>query len=46
MKIQNRKIVLVGPPGAGKTTIKRVYFDKEDPWELLQNPPDYLQMLQ
>lgn len=36
--IQNRKILLVGPPGAGKTTIKKVYFDKVDPWELLQNP--------
>ena len=38
--IQNRKILLVGPPGAGKTTIKKAYFDREDPRELLQNPLD------
>ena len=38
--IQNKKILLVGPPGAGKTTIKKAYFDRLDPYELLQNPLD------
>lgn len=40
MMTQNKKILLIGPPGAGKTTIKKVYFDKEDPWELFQDTLD------
>ena len=38
MIAQNKKLLLVGPPGAGKTTIKKVYFDKKEPLELVKYP--------
>jgi GTPase SAR1 family protein len=34
--IENKKIVLVGPPEAGKTTIKKVFFEMANPYELLK----------
>jgi GTPase SAR1 family protein len=35
-----KKIILVGPPGVGKTTIKKVFFEKANPLYLLKNPLD------
>lgn len=35
---QNKKLVLVGPPGVGKTTIKKIFFDKKSPTQLLEMP--------
>ncbi len=35
---QNKKIVLIGPPNAGKSTIKKVFFEKENPISLLNKP--------
>ena len=34
--MDNKKIVITGPPGTGKTTIKKVYFEMENPIELLE----------
>ena len=31
------KIVLIGPPGTGKTTIKKVYFEMANPLMLLEH---------
>jgi len=36
--ISDKKVMFVGPPGVGKTTIKEIYFDKGDPLTLLENP--------
>ena len=36
--INDKKVMFVGPPGVGKTTIKEIYFDKGDPLTLLENP--------
>ena len=33
--IESKKILLVGPPGAGKTTIKKVFFEMANPYRLL-----------
>ncbi len=33
--IENKKIVIVGPPGVGKTTIKKVFFEMANPYTLL-----------
>jgi GTPase SAR1 family protein len=33
-----KKIILIGPPGVGKTTIKAVYFEKANPLYLLNYP--------
>jgi small GTP-binding protein len=33
---ESKKIVIVGPPGAGKTTIKKVFFEMANPFELLK----------
>ena len=35
---QNKKLVLVGPSGVGKTTIKKIFFDKRSPTQLLKMP--------
>lgn len=35
---KDKKIVFVGYPNAGKTTINRVYFEKINPFYLLENP--------
>lgn len=35
---QNKKLVLVGPPGVGKSTIKEIFFDKQSPTRLLEAP--------
>jgi len=35
---QNKKLVLVGPPGVGKSTIKEIFFDKKSPTRLLEAP--------
>lgn len=32
-----KKIVFIGPPGVGKTTIKNVFFEKANPLNLLKN---------
>ncbi|MFW9973117.1 MAG: hypothetical protein ACFFDF_23240, partial [Candidatus Odinarchaeota archaeon] len=33
-----KKILLVGPPNSGKTSIKKVFFDNIDPSSILENP--------
>lgn len=33
--IGNKKILIVGPPGVGKTTIKKVFFEMGNPYKLL-----------
>jgi len=33
----NKKIVICGPPGTGKTTLTKVFFEKANPLSLLQN---------
>ncbi len=33
--VENKKIVIVGPPGVGKTTIKKVFFEMVNPYLLL-----------
>jgi len=35
-KNNKKKIIFVGPPSSGKTTIKRVFFEMANPMELLQ----------
>ena len=35
---QNQKLVLVGPPGVGKTTIKEIFFNKISPSQILEMP--------
>ena len=37
---QNKKLVLVGPPGVGKSTIKEIFFNKKSPTQLLEMPLD------
>lgn len=36
--MSKRKLVFVGPPETGKTTIKKVIFSGTDPMKLLENP--------
>ena len=38
---EKKKILLIGPPSAGKTTIKQVFFEKVNPYKLINNtlPP-------
>ena len=36
--LKSKKIIFVGPPGTGKTTIKKILFEKANPVELLENP--------
>ena len=33
-----KKIILVGPPNSGKTSVKKVFFDNLDPSNILKNP--------
>ncbi|KKN57277.1 hypothetical protein LCGC14_0563580 [marine sediment metagenome] len=33
-----KKIILVGPPNSGKTSMKKVFFDNLDPSNILKNP--------
>ncbi len=35
---ENKKIIFVGPANSGKTSIKRVFFEKASPLNLLKNP--------
>ena len=37
---ETKKIVFVGPPNTGKTTIKSVFFEMTNPVKLLKNPLD------
>ena len=32
---EEKKIILIGPPGSGKTTITKVFFKKANPLKLL-----------
>ena len=34
----NKKILMIGPPGVGKTTFKKVFFDMANPLTLLNEP--------
>jgi GTPase SAR1 family protein len=36
--IETRKLIFIGPPGSGKTTIKKVFFDMTNPFKLLETP--------
>ena len=36
--ILNKKLIFIGPPGTGKTTLKKIFFEKGDPDQLLNNP--------
>jgi len=38
---EKKKLLLIGPPGAGKTTIKQVFFEKVNPLNLIKDtlPP-------
>ena len=36
----SRKIIITGPPGSGKTTLKQVFFDMVNPSILINNPLD------
>lgn len=38
--MSSKKIVLIGPPGTGKTSIKKTFFEKYSPISLLKNPLD------
>jgi len=38
--INNKKIILTGPPGTGKTTIKKVYFELANPIRLIDDTLD------
>ncbi len=29
------KILILGPPGIGKTTLRKIFFDEENPFELV-----------
>ena len=33
---ENKKIVIVGPPGTGKTTIKKVFFEMGNPFKFFK----------
>ncbi len=33
-----RRILIIGPPAAGKSTIRRIFFEDEKPKELISNP--------
>ena len=35
--VEKKKIVFIGPPGVGKTTIKNVFFEMANPFYLLKN---------
>ena len=35
---KDKKVLMIGPPGVGKTTIKEVFFEIANPLELLKNP--------
>jgi len=37
---ESKKVVFVGPPGTGKTTIKTVFFEMANPLKLLRNSLD------
>jgi GTPase SAR1 family protein len=34
-----RKLLLIGLPGVGKTTLRMTFFEGEDPEQLMRNPP-------
>lgn len=36
--MENKKIIFVGPPSSGKTTLKNVFFDMANPLKLLETP--------
>ncbi|MBY9010331.1 MAG: hypothetical protein KGD74_10750 [Candidatus Lokiarchaeota archaeon] len=38
--VETKKVVFIGPPGTGKTTIKKVFFEMVSPLKLLKNALD------
>ncbi len=38
--VETKKILFIGPPGTGKTTIKNIFFEMESPLKLLKNTLD------
>ena len=36
--VEKKKIIFIGPPGVGKTTIKNVFFEMANPLHLLKDP--------
>ena len=37
---ESKKVIFIGPPGTGKTTIKKVFFEMANPLNLLRNSLD------
>ena len=38
--VETKKVIFIGPPGTGKTTIKKIFFEMVSPLKLLKNTLD------